>query len=257
MVTPAHADSTTFWRLYGRPRRSSMRSVSRDRLLSVLSPAISQNRCPNSESGLYANSAGLRSFSIRIVARPLNGEALLTVGVVEYRAKIESLAHGPPAGRHTVPTYCGRSDTSYTMISTRKQPHDCTTRYVSIRKLGRSCRHASRRTPVRPSMTDSWSPPELAKTIVSPESGWARSRVQPREMMLLVGGFAGTSAPGPGLALRRTSVGFPAETSSVSNTSGPAPPIVSTRNPIHEIALGSVAWMVMASFTSTRVPTMC
>src|SRR2546428_122291 len=89
----------------------SLTSIAGDMLLSVLSPAISQNRCPNSGSGLYANSAGLRSFSIRSVARPLNGEALLSVGVVEYRAKIESLAHGPPAGRHTVPTYCGRSDT--------------------------------------------------------------------------------------------------------------------------------------------------
>src|SRR2546422_390497 len=54
---------------------------------------------------------------MRIVARPLNGDVLLAVGVVEYSAKIESLAHGPPAGRHTVATYCGRSETS--KISTR------------------------------------------------------------------------------------------------------------------------------------------
>src|SRR5712691_4795647 len=93
-VTPAHADSTTLWLLYGRPRRISTRSVSRVRLFRVLSPAISQNRCPNSESALNANSDGLRSFSMRSVARPLNGDALLTVGVVEYRANTESLAHG-------------------------------------------------------------------------------------------------------------------------------------------------------------------
>ena len=123
-ITPRHADSTTCWSLYGRPRRSSIRSVSLPRLVSVLSPAISQNRCPNRESGLKANSAGLRSFSIRIVARPEKGDVLLAVGVVEYSAKIESLAHGLPAGRHTVATYCGRSDTSNTSMSSRKMPPD-------------------------------------------------------------------------------------------------------------------------------------
>ena len=43
----------------------------------------------------------------------------------------------------------------------------------------------------------------------------------------------------------------------MSNRTGATPPTVSTRNPIHEIALGSVAWTVMASFTSTRVPMVC
>src|SRR2546427_13303722 len=77
MVTPAHADSTTFWRLYGRPRRSSMRSVSRDRLLSVVSPAVSQKRGPNSEAGVYAESARVRRLFLRRGAPPPDGEELV------------------------------------------------------------------------------------------------------------------------------------------------------------------------------------
>ena len=57
--------------------------------------------------------------------------------------------------------------------------------------------------------------------------------------------------------MRVTSVRFPARTSSVSKCTGPGPPTVSIRNPIHEIALGSVACTVIASFSSTRVPTVC
>ena len=56
-----------------------MRSVSRLSLVSVLSPASSQNKW------LYNCSVSwvFLSFSIRSVARPLNGDVLDTVGVVE------------------------------------------------------------------------------------------------------------------------------------------------------------------------------
>ena len=76
-------------------------------------------------------------------------------------------------------------------------------------------------------------------------------------MMFLGKVFAAISAESPRLAVRVTSARLPAETSSVSNFRGPAPPIVSTRNPMNEIPLGSVAWTVMLSFSSTRTPIVC
>ena len=52
--------------------------------------------------------------------------------------------------------------------------------------------------------------------------------------------------------MESTDVRLPARTSAVSNLIGTTPPSVSTRNPIQEIPLGSVACTVMLSFTSTR-----
>src|SRR5436189_610612 len=78
--TPAHAVRTTFSVLYGRPRRSTTRNVSDVEL--GADPAISQKRCPNRLDEL-GGFPGLISFSIRSVARPVNGAGLLGSGVVE------------------------------------------------------------------------------------------------------------------------------------------------------------------------------
>jgi hypothetical protein len=91
------------------------------------------------------------------------------VGVVEYKAKTESTEHAvPPAGRHTVARYCGRSDRSKFSISAVNDPLVAMTLYFCTTKLGRSCRHASRRTAGVTSMIDNSVPPELATTIESP-----------------------------------------------------------------------------------------
>src|SRR5438093_12963674 len=83
---------------------------------------ISQKTCPNSFE-VSGGFPGLKSFSIRSVARPVNGAGLDGSGVVEYSAKTESSEHAvPPAGRHTVPRYCGRSEMLYSVISALTPP---------------------------------------------------------------------------------------------------------------------------------------
>src|SRR5204863_9314671 len=76
IVTALHAVSTAL-RTRKLGRTSSMRSVS-PATFEPRSPS-SQTRCPNSRLGLFV----LMSFSIRSVARPVNGDELLWVGVVE------------------------------------------------------------------------------------------------------------------------------------------------------------------------------
>ena len=76
MVTCLHAVSTTL-RCPRVGRIISMRSVSP--VTFWPSAPSSQNRWPNS----WVVSLELMSFSIRSVARPLNGVELLCVGVVE------------------------------------------------------------------------------------------------------------------------------------------------------------------------------
>src|SRR2546425_4588063 len=56
------------------------------------------------------------------------------------------------------------------------------------------------------------------------------------------------------LNILRTSVRLPADTSTESKRTGKGPPAVSTRNPIQEMALGSVACTRTLSLTSTRRP---
>src|SRR6266511_434826 len=63
---------------------------------------------------------------------------------------------------------------------------------------------------------------------------------------------------------RTTSVRLPAATLTESNLSGTTPvkggtavSAVSTRKPIQEMPLGSVAWTVMLSLTSTRAAMLC
>src|SRR5881296_1115957 len=109
VVTPAQAVRTTLTVLYGGALE------------------ISQKTCPNSFE-VSGGFPGLKSFSIRSVARPVNGAGLDGSGVVEYSAKTESSEHAvPPAGRHTVPRYCGRSEMLYSVISTLKPPDTETT----------------------------------------------------------------------------------------------------------------------------------
>src|ERR1051325_12233238 len=109
-----------------------MRSVSVPEPTGVV--PISQKRWPNS----CVVSCVFLSFSIRNVPLPLNGEVLLWVGVVEYTAKIESTEQAvPPAARHTVATYCGRSETSYTVISRRDAPDCCNTLRSEERRVGK------------------------------------------------------------------------------------------------------------------------
>src|SRR6266511_1094350 len=140
------------------------------RSVSVLVPAdvfaISQNRCPN-KSEVSGGLPGLTSFSIRTVARFVNGDGFVGRGVVEYTAKIESGAQVvPPAVRHTVATYCGRSEMLYSVMIVFGVG-ESTTLYVWIRKSGRSWRQTSRRRGAT-SMMDSSVPPASATTIVSP-----------------------------------------------------------------------------------------
>ena len=68
----------------------------------------------------------------------------------------------------------------------------------------------------------------------------------------------------PNANVESTVVRFPALTFAVSALSGTiptnggaAPSAVSTRNPIQEMPLGSVAWTVTLSFTSTRDEIVC
>src|SRR5437773_2004591 len=240
-----------------------MRSVSLPRLVRVLSPAISQNRCPNSESGLKANSDGLRSFSMRIVARPENGDALLVVGVVEYSAKIESLAHGLPAGRHTVATYCGRSDTS--KISTRENgvlvkysspapPPPWLLKMASPMWLPPGSARVMPATTVTVSarLAASGTPPTCENAQLR---ATARSQAYPSTTTRCGSVLGGSSAPRLRLNVRTTSVRLPADTSSESNRNV-APARSRTRNPIHEMALGSVACTRIVSFASTRLVTL-
>src|SRR3989442_8002997 len=79
-------------------------------------PEISKKRCANSRD-VSGGFPGLISFSMRSVARPVNGLGLLGSGGVEQSAKIESAAHAvPPAGRHTVARYCRPAEALYSAI---------------------------------------------------------------------------------------------------------------------------------------------
>src|SRR5437773_11722362 len=104
IVTPRHGDKITSVELYGRPRRSTIFSVSETSL--PLTLPISQKKCPNNTVGSKVGS--FRNFSMRNVALLLNGELELAVGVVEYSTKTEAVWSQLP--RHTVAMYCGRSD---------------------------------------------------------------------------------------------------------------------------------------------------
>src|SRR3989454_9500230 len=73
IVTPAQAVGMTFCWLYGRPRRVSMRRVSRPMLESVLSPASAQKKGPERDVVALV----VTNFSIRIVALPLDGDVVL------------------------------------------------------------------------------------------------------------------------------------------------------------------------------------
>src|SRR5438093_12857893 len=100
---------------------------------------ISQKTCPNSFE-VSGGFPGLKSFSIRSVARPVNGAGLDGSGVVEYSAKTESSEHAVPhAGRHPVPRYCGPSEMLHSVLRTSKPPDTQTAVSVWNRKPGRSC----------------------------------------------------------------------------------------------------------------------
>ena len=89
-----------------RPRVNTIRNVSLPCVNDDV--AISQKRCPNFSAGFVV----LINFSMRSVARPLNGGVSAPVGAVEYNAYTESAWHvePPEAARQTVATYCGKSD---------------------------------------------------------------------------------------------------------------------------------------------------